>query len=83
MIKMICENEKTIMKLAMSDGENIIVGKLGVSKIEPYLENGQMAHVTWFAIWSKECEIGRVNAAHVSRIYYKVSDENKEDNLSL
>ena len=66
----IFEDGGEILKLVMSDGNDIEVDSRGVTRIEPYLERGEMGYVTWFTIWNNEYEIGRANSKYVLRIYY-------------
>lgn len=41
-----------------------------VTDIRPYYENGQMASVTWFAVFAGDEIIARLNAAHMAEIRY-------------
>ncbi len=42
-----------------------------VTKIEPYHENGQMAPVTWLAVWEGDQIVARLNTAHIAEIGYQ------------
>ena len=46
------------------------VGMVGITKIEPYEESGQMACVTWFKVWQGGHLHTRVNGAHVEGVCY-------------
>ena len=46
------------------------VGDAGVEKIVPYQEVGQMAHVTWFAVYVGGEIRHRVNGTFVDHIRY-------------
>ena len=46
-----------------------------IASIVPYLENGEMAAITWFALCNKDGDIiHRVNGSHVASISYDVGD---------
>ena len=47
------------------------VGRDGITKIEVYLENGQMAQVPWLAVYRGDSIATRVNCAAVEWIDYK------------
>ena len=46
------------------------VGHKGVTWIEPYEENGQMAPVTWLRVWKGDKLAARLNAASMVEICY-------------
>lgn len=46
------------------------VGRMNVTKIEPYFENGQMAVVPWLAIYEGDVITVRINGAAVEHISY-------------
>ena len=46
------------------------VGYKGVTRIEPYEENGQMAAVTWLQVWKSDTLAARLNTAHIAEIEY-------------
>jgi hypothetical protein len=63
---------REIESLLVPDGHLIAqVGYCGVTKIRPYQEAGQMAYVTWFAVYAGDTIVERVNSAGVGRIIYK------------
>jgi hypothetical protein len=45
------------------------VGHPGVTSIEPYTENGEMAPVTWFAVYSDDLIVYRI-PARVCMVHY-------------
>ncbi len=47
------------------------VGYRGVTWIEPYREDGQMAGVPWLRVWKDEKLVARLNCAHMAQIRYK------------
>lgn len=49
------------------------VGRGGVTRIEPYNENGQMAAVTWFAVYKGDFLTARLNGACMAEITYAES----------
>lgn len=54
------------------DGRRWRVGDLGITKIEPYSENGQGAKVPWLAIYKGDSIAIRVNCAAVEFIRYDI-----------
>jgi hypothetical protein len=53
----------TIEELGRTEGYYIwTVGRNGITKIEPYGENGHMAPIPWLAIWKGEEITARVPA---------------------
>ena len=50
-------------------------GHLGITRIEAYGENGQMAAVTWFAVYEDDWLATRVNAAAVESVWYGEAPE--------
>ena len=66
---------------AYSAGEELVgatVGFLGVTRIEPYNENGQMARgsLPWLKVWKGDHLAARLNCAHMAEITYaEVSDD--------
>ena len=55
------------------DGEAFwrVGGSSGITKIEVYEENGEMAAVPWFALWAGDAIKCRINAARITGISYK------------
>lgn len=47
------------------------VGFDGVTRIEPYRENGQMARMVWLRVWKGDKLVARLNAAHMAEIKYE------------
>ena len=46
-------------------------GANGVTKIVPYDENGEMATVTWFAVWKGEHLHSRLRAGAMESVVYQ------------
>jgi hypothetical protein len=64
-------NDGRPIQLLVYEGDSILkVGSSGVTKIEPYYENGEMAEVIWFAVWSGETITARVNGKYVCTVKY-------------
>ena len=51
------------------------VGLANVTRIVAYTENGQMAEVPWFAVYSGPHLTKRINAAHVVEVLYQIKDD--------
>lgn len=65
------------MALDRTRGDNVYLGQEGVTKIEPYYENGQMAPVVWFCVWEKDKVSFNVNSAFVTAVFYKTEEEDE------
>lgn len=52
----------------------IRVGVAGVTKIEPYHENGEMAPVLWLKIYCNEKIVSRINSKFITTIDYRVNE---------
>lgn len=63
---------KSISSLLFVDNGEVwaAVGHGGVTKIVPYEENVQMSLTVWFAVYSEERIVRRLNAAHMAEIIY-------------
>ena len=72
MIKTIIEDQRNIeMIQTMGDeGSSWEVDGKDFTKIVPYHENGQGAHVIWFAVYKKDEIVERVNGASVEFVFY-------------
>jgi len=68
----IYEDERSIRKIVYSHKSLAawIRGVDGVTKIEAYHENGEMAHVVWFKIWIGDYLFARVNGKYIDTVYY-------------
>jgi len=67
----IYEDERSIRKIVYARCSNAwIRGMDGVTKIESYYENGEMAHVVWFKIWQGDHLMARVNGKHIETVFY-------------
>jgi len=76
-IKRIIEDPREIETICFGRYGYLKVGEKDVSKIEPYEENGQMAKITWLAVYNTDGELQlRMNSADVI-IEYKVEEEDK------
>ena len=67
------ENDKRPIQMVWSVGPEELgatVGQSGVTRIEPYQENGQMAAVTWFAVYKGDFLAARLNGAYMAEINY-------------
>ena len=64
-------HNKPIDSVCYPDDSAITVGILGVTAIEPYYENGEMAGVVWFNIWKGEFLWQKINSKHVAVVAYK------------
>ena len=66
---------------AWSEGEDAVgarVGFAGVTRIEPYTENGQGAPVPWLKFWKDDVLYMRLNCAHMAEITYaEEADDDK------
>jgi len=71
-IPRIFEDERPIKSILWSGPEeaHYRVGVGGVEKIEAYQESGDMAYVTWFAVWINGEIANRVNAAYIDTVSY-------------
>ena len=52
------------------DETGATVGYSGVTSIKPYEENGEMAAVTWLAVYKDDALVKRLNTAHMAEITY-------------
>jgi len=50
------------------NNSSITLGKNGVEKITVVMENGQMAEVTWFAVWRNGVIADKHNASYVEGV---------------
>jgi hypothetical protein len=71
--KRIIEDEREIAYIWKGEA-SWTVGEWGITKIEPYDESGQMACVTWFALWAGDVIKARINAAQIEGVGYKRTD---------
>ena len=60
---------------AIGDNGRYIVGSLGVTKIEAYDENGEMAYVPWLAVFQGDELAYRVPARCMSVCYHNSSSD--------
>jgi hypothetical protein len=74
------EDPRPILSVStMGDGyASWDVGKLGVTHITPYMENGQEAGVPWLAIYEGDWLVHRVNAAAIESVWYGEEPEKSE-----
>jgi len=71
MIPKIAKDPSRIQSAWGDDGETgATVGRDGVTRIEAYEENGQMAPVPWLAVFKSGRCVQRLNAAHMTDICY-------------
>ena len=72
MPKTIFDDERTIQMVVAfgDDGASWRVGYKECTKIVPYREAGQMAYVTWLAVYKGNDIVTRVNCAGVEFIDY-------------
>jgi hypothetical protein len=47
------------------------IGRLGVTKIDTYEENGEMAPIVWFRIWRGDVLWKRIRGGSVAEIEYE------------
>lgn len=66
----VIEDKRKIRQLGFDYGEPITVGKNDVTEIKPYNENGEMAHVTWFAIVKNDEVVEKINGKYVFSVSY-------------
>ena len=66
------DDKRPIQGLFFDDaqGTQLVVGSDGVTKIEVYGENGEMALVPWFSVYRGEVISVRVNAARIGSVAY-------------
>ena len=69
----IYKDDRPIRKIQYADRSLAVwtVGLYGVTKIEAYQENGEMAPIIWFKIWLRDYLMARVNGKYIETIYYK------------
>ena len=71
-IKAIYDDKREIKALWDCGGnEYYEVGRRNVTKIIPCTENGEMALVTWFAVYCGACLKYRVNGKYVEVVVYQ------------
>lgn len=64
-------DDTSTIKSAWGEGQTgATVGMAGVTRIEPYEENGQMAPVTWLAVFRGDTVVARLNMAGMTEIRY-------------
>ena len=75
------EDKRSIKGIVMAGegGDYWDVGRGGVTCIIAYGENGQMAEVTWLAVYEGDWLAHRVNAAHVESVWYGKAPENTKE----
>lgn len=68
----IIDDKRTIKSLTGIDVSetNYQIGYMGVTKIEPYIENGEMAPVIWFKVWVGDFLRNRVRGGSIESIQY-------------
>ncbi len=69
----IIDNEQPIRSISAATRGGATVGfpqNDPVTKIEPYLEEGQMTFVTWLRVWKGDKLAARFNTAHIREINY-------------
>lgn len=68
----IFDDKRPIHKIVYADRSFDIwtKGVNGVTEIEAYAENGEMAPVIWFKIWMGDHLYARVNGKHIETVYY-------------
>ncbi len=67
------ENDSRPIQLVVTPGEGGSfwrVGHKGITKIETYFENGQMALIPWIAVYEGDSVKFRINCASVEYIAY-------------
>ena len=75
MCKTIMEDVTPIQALVFEEDFAIVVGKDDVATITPYVENGQMAPITWFEIRDSNGYIlTRMNSMFVEFVSYVQMD---------
>jgi hypothetical protein len=76
MLNSIIEDKRPIVSIGLADEYVSVNGyaDVGITQIidniVPYYENGEMAGVIWFAIYSEGDIVRRVNGKFVESIYY-------------
>ena len=77
-IKTIMQEGRPIAALWYEDGEGVKVGVGWVTKIKPYLEPGEMANVTWFAVYRNNGFIHqRINSSKIAVVQYDIPIKDK------
>ena len=74
-IKTIFNDKRVIESLQLPDGAMIGVGDMGITKIVAYREFGEYSYVPWFAIYTNDEILSRVNAKCVESVIYKSGKE--------
>ena len=74
-IKAIIDDKREIKSLQLPDGEMIGVGNRGITKIVAYCEPGEYCGVPWFAVYTNNEILSRVNAKCVESVIYKTGKE--------
>ena len=75
------DDKRKIGKLYISEGQG---GYWVHGDIKPYLENGEMAHVVWFAVIEDGIITRRINGKYVCEVVYEskeVQDERKDSTV--
>ena len=72
-IKDIFDDKRPIKSMHFPETERLsyFVGSNGVTEIRPYLKNGEIAHVTWFAIIKDGVITSRVNGKFIEVVRYE------------
>jgi len=69
----IIQNDERLIKeivITCGDGDYWSIGCLGVTRIVAYQECSQIGTVTWLAVYKGDWLEARVNAAHVTSLWY-------------
>jgi hypothetical protein len=70
-VEQIEHDKRTISHIVIGTGEEIYsVGLGGITKIAPYYAAGEMANVTWFAVYRGNFLSVRCNGKYVSEVGY-------------
>lgn len=67
----IVEDNREIESIVLESPYSFSVGEGGIESIKPYQENGEMAAITWFAVYAADKIIARVSSRYVVAVYYK------------
>lgn len=75
------EDRRPIESIWYDDEEhgNFWVGRLGVTRIEPYDEYGEMAPVPWLAVYKGDFLMARVPARKVTVVYQETGAKSSSD----
>lgn len=66
----IYSDTRDIREIVLANGKRIFTAGYNNIQIIPYQETGEMAYVTWFAIYDGDDIVMRVNVSHVAHIEY-------------